>query len=60
MYRYRVIILRYHANPGVAVEDHKKMVQGMKARNARQVETLIRRHMNRGKKLIKRKLRQVV
>jgi DNA-binding GntR family transcriptional regulator len=60
MYRYRVIILRYHPNPGVAVEDHKKMVQCMKARNARQVETLIRRHMNRGKNLIKRKLRQVI
>ncbi len=60
MYRYRVIILRYHPNPGVAVEDHKKMVQGMKARNARQVETLIRRHMNRGKNLIKRKLQQVI
>ena len=60
MYRYRVIILRYHPNPGVAVEDHKKMVQGMKARNARQVETLIRRHMNRGKKLIERRLQQVI
>ena len=60
MYRYRVIILRYHSNPGVAVEDHKKMVQCMKARNARQVETLIRRHMNRGKTLIKRKLQQVI
>jgi DNA-binding GntR family transcriptional regulator len=60
MYRYRVIILRYHANPGVAVEDHKKMVQCMKARNARQVETLIRRHMNRGKKLIERRLQQVI
>ena len=59
-YRYRVIILRYHPNPGVAVEDHKKMVQCMKARNARQIETLIRRHMNRGKNLIKRKLRQII
>ena len=60
MYRYRVIILRYHPNPGVAVEDHKKIVQCMKARNARQVETLIRKHMNRGKNLIKRKLQQVI
>ncbi len=60
MYRYRVMILRYHPDPGVAVEDHKKTVQGMKARNARQVEALIRRHMNRGKNLIKRKLQQVI
>jgi len=60
MYRYRVIILRYHPNPGVAVEDHNKMVQGMEARNARQVETLIRRHMDRGKNLIRRKLHQVI
>jgi DNA-binding GntR family transcriptional regulator len=60
LHRYRVIILRYHPKPGVAVEDHKKMVQGMKARKARQVKTLIRKHMNRGKNLIKRKLRQVM
>jgi DNA-binding GntR family transcriptional regulator len=60
MYRYRVIILRYHSNPGVAVEDHKKIVHCIKAQNARQVETLIRRHMNRGKNLIKRKLQQVI
>jgi DNA-binding GntR family transcriptional regulator len=59
LYRYRVIILRYHPKPGVAVEDHKKIVQGLKARKARQVEKLIRKHMNRGKNLIKRKLRQV-
>jgi len=60
MYRYRVIILRYHPKPGVAVEDHKKLVQGLEARKARQVESLIRKHMTRGEKLIKRKLQQVI
>ncbi len=60
MYRYRVIILRYHPKPSVAVEDHKKLVQGLEARKARQVERLIRNHMSRGEKLIKRKLQQVI
>jgi DNA-binding GntR family transcriptional regulator len=60
MYRYRVIILRYHPKPGVAVEDHKKLVQGLEARKARQAESLIRKHMTRGEKLIKRKLQQVI
>ena len=59
MHRYRVIILRYHKRPGLAVEDHKKMVAGIKARNAKQVEKLIRKHMTRGKDLIKKKIRAV-
>jgi DNA-binding GntR family transcriptional regulator len=60
MYRYRIIILRYHPKAGVAVEDHKRIVQGLDARKARQVEGLIRKHMSRGENLIKRKLRQVI
>lgn len=60
MYRYRIIILRYHPKPGVAVEDHKRIVQGLESRKARQVEGLIRKHMSRGENLIKRKLRQVI
>jgi DNA-binding GntR family transcriptional regulator len=59
MHRYRVIILRYHKRPGVAVDDHRKMVAGIRARNAQQVERLIRTHMSRGEDLIKKKIRAV-
>ena len=59
MHRYRVIILRYHKRPGVAVEDHRKMVAAIKARNAKQVEKLIRKHMTRGEDLLKKKIRAV-
>jgi DNA-binding GntR family transcriptional regulator len=34
------------------------MLASMKARNARQVEKLVRKHMTRGKNLIKKKIRQ--
>lgn len=58
MYRYRVIILRYQRKPHLAVRDHKEMVAWMKAKNARQVEKLIRKHIIRSKEIIKKKIRQ--
>jgi DNA-binding GntR family transcriptional regulator len=58
MYRYRVIILRYQRKPHLAVQDHKDMVTQMKSKNARQVEKLVRKHMIRGKDIIKKKIRQ--
>ncbi len=58
MFRYRVIILRYQRKPHLAVQDHKEMVSSMKARNARQVEKLVRKHMTRGKDVIKKKIKQ--
>jgi DNA-binding GntR family transcriptional regulator len=58
MYRYRVILLRYGRKAAAAVQDHKEMVASMKAGNARQVEKLVRKHMTRGKNLIKKKIRQ--
>ena len=58
MYRYRVIILRHMRKPHVAVRDHKEMVAWMKAKNARQVEKLIRKHILRGKEIIKKKIKQ--
>lgn len=58
MYRYRVIILRYQRKYHLAVQDHREMVSSMKAKNARQVEKLVRKHMTRGKDLIKKKIKQ--
>jgi DNA-binding GntR family transcriptional regulator len=58
MYRYRVIILRYQRKPQLAIQDHKEMVSSIKNKNARQVEKLVRKHMTRGKDIIKKKIRQ--
>ncbi len=57
MYRYRVIILRYQRKPQLAVQDHKQMLASMKARNPKQVERLVRKHVSRGKEIIKKKIK---
>ena len=58
MYRYRVILLRYGRKAAAAVQDHRGMLASVKAKNARQAEKLVRKHMARGKNLIKKKIRQ--
>ncbi len=58
MYRYRVIIQRYQRKAELAVQDHREMVASIKNKNARQVERLVRKHMTRGKDIIKKKIRQ--
>jgi DNA-binding GntR family transcriptional regulator len=58
MYRYRVIIQRYQRKAALAVQDHREMVSSIKNKNARQVEKLVRKHMTRGKDIIKKKIRQ--
>jgi DNA-binding GntR family transcriptional regulator len=58
MYRYRVIILRYQRKPHLAVQDHKQMLVSMKAKSPRQVEKLVRKHVSRGKDIIKKKIKQ--
>jgi len=58
MYRYRVIILRSQGKPQLAVEDHKEMVASIRSKNPRRVARLVRKHMTRGKDVIKRKIRQ--
>lgn len=58
IYRYRVIILRYQRKPHLAVQDHKEMLASIRAKNARQVEKLVRKHMTRGKDIIKKKIKQ--
>jgi len=58
IYRYRVIILRYQRKPQLAVQDHREMVASIRNKNAKQVEKLVRKHMTRGKEVIKKKIRQ--
>jgi len=58
MYRYRVIIQRYQRKAELAVQDHREMLTSIKNKNARQVERLVRKHMTRGKEIIKKKIRQ--
>jgi len=58
IYRYRILILRYEGMASIAIQDHKDMITQMKARNAKQVEKLVRKHIVRGMGLIKRKMRQ--
>jgi len=58
MYRYRVIIMRYQRKPHLAVKDHKEMVNSIRSKSAKQVEKLVRKHMTRGKEVIKKKIRQ--
>ncbi|MBP1735181.1 MAG: transcriptional regulator, GntR family [Deltaproteobacteria bacterium] len=58
IYRYRILILRYEGMATIAIQDHKEMITLMKAKNARQVEKLVRKHIIRGMGLIKKKMRQ--
>jgi len=58
IYRYRIIIMRYQRKPHLAVKDHKEMVNSIRSKSAKQVEKLVRKHMTRGKEVIKKKIRQ--
>jgi DNA-binding GntR family transcriptional regulator len=58
MYRYRVIILRYQRKPHLAVQDHKQMLASIRGKSPRQVDKLVRKHMIRGKDIIKKKIKQ--
>jgi DNA-binding GntR family transcriptional regulator len=58
MYRYRVIILHYQRKLHLAVQDHKEMLASIKAKSPRQVEKLVRKHVSRGKEIIKKKIKQ--
>lgn len=58
IYRYRILILRYEGMATIAIQDHKEMITLMRAKNARQVEKLVRKHIIRGMGLIKKKMRQ--
>jgi DNA-binding GntR family transcriptional regulator len=57
MYRYRVIILHYQRKLHLAVQDHKEMLAAIKSKSPRQVERLVRKHVSRGKEIIKKKIK---
>jgi DNA-binding GntR family transcriptional regulator len=58
IYRYRIIIFRFEGMVEIAMQDHGDMISLMKAKNARKVEKLVRKHIIRGMDLIKKKLKQ--
>lgn len=58
IYRFRIIIFRYSGMAEISISDHKDMIALMKAKQAAQVERLVRRHIIRGKNLIKKKIKR--
>ncbi len=58
IFRYRLLILRYEGMVSISIQDHKDMIALMRAKNARRVEKLVRKHIIRGMGLIKKKIRQ--
>ncbi|HOJ71763.1 MAG TPA: GntR family transcriptional regulator [Syntrophorhabdaceae bacterium] len=58
IYRFRKIIFRFSGMAEISIQDHKEMIKLMKLKKASQVENLIRKHITRGKNLIKRKLKK--
>ncbi len=58
IYRYRIIILRYERGAEISIQDHQDMIALMKLKQARRVERLVRKHITRGKNIVKKKVRQ--
>ncbi len=60
IYRYRIIILRYEGMVEVSIKDHREMIVLMKSKRAGKVERLVRKHITRGKTIIKKKIKREV
>lgn len=60
IYRYRIIILRYEGMAEVSIKDHREMILLMKSKRATKVERLVRKHITRGKTIVKKKIKQEV
>jgi len=58
IYRFRRLIFSFEGMAEVSIKDHKEMIELMKLKKASQVENLIRKHITRGKNLIKKKLKK--
>lgn len=58
IYRYRIIILRYEGMVEVSIRDHREMIVLMKSKRATKVEKLVRKHITRGKTIIKKKIKR--
>lgn len=51
-YRYRVAILGVDGMPDISIQDHKDMLEAMRAKNGAKVEKLVKRHILRGKDIV--------
>ena len=58
IYRFRIIIFRYPDMAEISIQDHKDMISLMKAKRATKVERLVRKHIIRGRNLIKKKIKR--
>lgn len=58
MYAFRLIMFKYRELAEISLEDHKKMIELMKQKKAKSVQSLIKRHILRGRKLIKEKMKK--
>ena len=56
--RYRMIVFRSRVSLDLSVKDHKEMVSLMRVKNGKKIEKLIRKHLVRGKNVIKRKIKK--
>ncbi len=51
-YRYRPALILTENGFRSSISDHERMIEGMKRKNPRLVERLVRRHLERGKEII--------
>ncbi len=51
-YRYRPALLHTEKNIHDSIEDHRRMLEGMKKKNPRLVERLARKHLGKGQEII--------
>ncbi|HOJ43689.1 MAG TPA: GntR family transcriptional regulator [Syntrophorhabdaceae bacterium] len=58
IYRFRRLIFSFEGMAEISIKDHKDMIELMKLKKASRVENLIRKHITRGKNLIKKKLKK--
>jgi len=58
IHRFRVMILRYQDFVEISIKDHKDMITLMKAKDAARVEKLVRKHIMRGKNLLKKRIKR--
>ncbi|MCX5811846.1 MAG: GntR family transcriptional regulator [Proteobacteria bacterium] len=58
IHRFRVIILSYQDFVEISINDHKDMIALMKVKDATRVEKLVRKHITRGKNLLKKRIKR--
>ena len=51
-YRYRSALIHTENGFKLSINDHRRMIEGMKRKNPRLVERLVRRHLERGKEIV--------